>query len=241
MERLRLADYVRYVDDRKRMFWTSFWGGVARGVGMAVGFTILGAVLVLILQDLAKHNLAADRRYAGKNRQRGAKSSAIRRNYDATDASRSSRVPGGGLGDQSRGQGVFNGKTIRVLPGLLELRLTHNDGMALGILSGNLIAGIFLPLAVVIGGWSRCGAISSQIFTRVSMGLILGGFLGNFWQRLTLGYVVDMIYLPFLPWFVCNVADVAICFGVAMLVISLLLVPGDWREKDAKDCGNREA
>lgn len=57
MERLRLADYVRYVDDRKRMFWTSFWGGVARGVGMAVGFTILGAVLVLILQDLAKHNL----------------------------------------------------------------------------------------------------------------------------------------------------------------------------------------
>lgn len=57
MERLRLAEYVRYVDDRKRLFWTSFWGGVARGVGMAVGFTILGAVLVLILQDLAKHNL----------------------------------------------------------------------------------------------------------------------------------------------------------------------------------------
>lgn len=57
MERLRLADYVRYVDDRKRMFWSSFWAGVARGVGMAVGFTILGAVLVLILQDLAKRNL----------------------------------------------------------------------------------------------------------------------------------------------------------------------------------------
>lgn len=57
MERLRLADYVRYVDDRRRLFWTSFWGGVARGVGMAVGFTILGAVLVMILQDLARHNL----------------------------------------------------------------------------------------------------------------------------------------------------------------------------------------
>ena len=57
MERLRLAEYVRYVDDRRRLFWTHFWGGVARGVGMAVGFTILGAVLVLVLQDLAKHNL----------------------------------------------------------------------------------------------------------------------------------------------------------------------------------------
>lgn len=57
MERLRLSDYVRYVDDRKRMFWNSFWGGVARGVGMAVGFTILGALLVLMLQDLARRNL----------------------------------------------------------------------------------------------------------------------------------------------------------------------------------------
>ena len=52
MERLRLADYVR-----KRLFWTSFWAGVARGVGMAVGFSILGALLVWILQDLAKRNL----------------------------------------------------------------------------------------------------------------------------------------------------------------------------------------
>ena len=57
MERLRLADYVRYVDDRRRMLWCHFWGGVARGVGMAVGFTILGALLVLVLQDLARRNL----------------------------------------------------------------------------------------------------------------------------------------------------------------------------------------
>ena len=57
LERLRLADYVRYVDDRKRLFWSHFWAGVARGIGSAVGFTILGAILVLILQDLARRNL----------------------------------------------------------------------------------------------------------------------------------------------------------------------------------------
>lgn len=33
MERLRLADYVRYVDDRKRMFWTSFWAALRAGWG----------------------------------------------------------------------------------------------------------------------------------------------------------------------------------------------------------------
>ncbi len=57
LEMLRLDEYLRYVDDRKRMFWSNFWGGVARGVGMAVGFTILGALLVLLLQDLARRNL----------------------------------------------------------------------------------------------------------------------------------------------------------------------------------------
>lgn len=57
MERLRLADYVRYVDDRRRLIRTSFLSGVARGLGMAVGFTILGAMLVLALQDLARRNL----------------------------------------------------------------------------------------------------------------------------------------------------------------------------------------
>lgn len=57
LERLRLSDYVRYVEDRRRMFWSNFWGGVARGVGMAVGFTILGAMIVLMLRDLAQRNL----------------------------------------------------------------------------------------------------------------------------------------------------------------------------------------
>ena len=57
MERLRLADYVRYVDDRRRLVRVSFLSGVARGLGMAVGFTILGAMLVLALQDLARRNL----------------------------------------------------------------------------------------------------------------------------------------------------------------------------------------
>ena len=57
MERLRLADYMRYVDDRRRMFWSNFWGGIARGVGMAIGFSVLGALLVWMLQNLARRNL----------------------------------------------------------------------------------------------------------------------------------------------------------------------------------------
>lgn len=57
MERLQLAEYVRYVNDRRRLIRTSFLAGLARGMGMAVGFTILGAALVILLNRLAQRNL----------------------------------------------------------------------------------------------------------------------------------------------------------------------------------------
>lgn len=57
MERLRLTEYLRYVEDRRKLLWNSFLSGIARGVGTAIGFTILGAIVILILQDLARHNL----------------------------------------------------------------------------------------------------------------------------------------------------------------------------------------
>lgn len=57
LERLRLPEYIRYLDDHRRMMRHQFLGGLARGMGMAVGFTLLGAVLVILLQRLAQQNL----------------------------------------------------------------------------------------------------------------------------------------------------------------------------------------
>ena len=57
LERLRLPEYIRYIEDRRRFMLMQFLGGLARGLGMAVGFTILGAALVLLLQGLAQRNL----------------------------------------------------------------------------------------------------------------------------------------------------------------------------------------
>ena len=55
LEGLQLPEYLRYVQDTRRLMRTQFIAGLFRGLGMAVGFTILGAVLVL--QALAQHNL----------------------------------------------------------------------------------------------------------------------------------------------------------------------------------------
>lgn len=57
LERLRLAEYIAYVDDSRRLLRSHFLSGLARGVGMAIGFTVLGAVLVVILRRLAEQNL----------------------------------------------------------------------------------------------------------------------------------------------------------------------------------------
>lgn len=113
---------------------------------------------------------------------------------------------------------------------LVRLKCTQNTGMAFGMLSDNIAAGILLPLAVIAAGTILMRHYRMTSFTRTACGLILGGFLGNFIQRLLQGYVLDMIYFPWLPFFVCNVADICICFGVALLAFSLLLRPQDWEE-----------
>lgn len=57
LEQMQLAEYLRYVQDTRRLMRTQFVSGLFRGMGMAVGFTILGAALVMLLQALAQRNL----------------------------------------------------------------------------------------------------------------------------------------------------------------------------------------
>ena len=114
---------------------------------------------------------------------------------------------------------------------LVELRLTYNTGMALGLMADQALAGVALPLAAILCGWLMMRRYHSTRFTAAACGLVLGGFAGNFGERLLFGYVRDMIYFPWMPWFVCNVADICICFGVAALAFSLLFREQDWQEK----------
>ncbi|HML45607.1 MAG TPA: DUF5665 domain-containing protein [Clostridia bacterium] len=57
MEKLGLGEYMAYVRNRRMLLWTNFVAGLARGLGMAIGFSILGAIVVLMLQRLAILNL----------------------------------------------------------------------------------------------------------------------------------------------------------------------------------------
>jgi len=52
IEKLNLAEYVALLRDPKRLLYINFLGGIARGFGTAIGFTLLGALAVYILQRI---------------------------------------------------------------------------------------------------------------------------------------------------------------------------------------------
>lgn len=126
---------------------------------------------------------------------------------------------------------LVSGGRVVALAGVLEWRLTYNRGMALGFLADQVLAGLLLPVLVVTLGALLLRRYQSTRYTRLAVALVIGGFLGNLADRLLIGYVVDMVFFPWMPWYVCNVADIAICAGIAMLMISLLFRPADWKLK----------
>jgi hypothetical protein len=57
IERMKLAEYVELLNKPGRLLFVNFISGVARGLGIAVGFTLLGALVLFILQRLVVLNL----------------------------------------------------------------------------------------------------------------------------------------------------------------------------------------
>ena len=57
MERSHFYDYVSFVSDERRMLRRAFLAGLMRGLGMAVGFSLLGALAVYLLNIIAMSNI----------------------------------------------------------------------------------------------------------------------------------------------------------------------------------------
>jgi signal peptidase II len=125
-------------------------------------------------------------------------------------------------------------RPLPVLPGF-NLTLMHNSGAAFSFLSTAsgwqrwFFSGIAAVVSVVLVIWLR-RLDRSQTWLAVALALVLSGALGNLWDRLTLGYVVDFIQIYYEQWSwpAFNVADSAISIGAVMLVIDSL-----WGERMA--------
>ncbi len=116
---------------------------------------------------------------------------------------------------------MYLGESIPVLPPVFYLTYIMNPGAAFGILPNQkalfITTGILLITGVLVG-YRKLPPEKKLL--RFSLGLVLGGALGNLLDRLRFGRVVD--FLDFRVWPVFNLADTAIFIGVCLLAWELL-------------------
>ena len=110
--------------------------------------------------------------------------------------------------------------------GFFRIINIHNTGAAFGLFQGHTFAltivslvgtGILLVYALLV---HRSFPILDNKLSKLALGLVLGGTVGNLIDRLSLGYVTDFIDFGFWPAF--NIADSAITVGVILFAYSLL-------------------
>ena len=116
---------------------------------------------------------------------------------------------------------------VAILPSL-NLVLVHNPGAAFGLLSqaGGWQRWFFIAAGLAIGVfvavWLRRAARSGRGWLSAGLCLVLGGALGNVWDRIVRGAVVDFIDVHYgrYHWPAFNVADAAITVGAAILILA---------------------
>jgi signal peptidase II len=130
------------------------------------------------------------------------------------------------------------GPAMQIIPGLLQFLYAENHGAAFSFLADAggwqrwFFAAIAFGFSAVVILWLwRLPA--EKRWEPCALALVLGGALGNLWDRIVFGYVRDFISVYYGSWSfpVFNVADMAISVGAAMLVIEMLFFAE--RGKDA--------
>ena len=121
------------------------------------------------------------------------------------------------------------GIPVEVLP-VFNLTLQHNEGAAFSFLSDAggwqrwLFTAISSIVSVILVIWLHRLTVQEKLLA-VSLSLILGGAIGNLWDRIELGYVVDFISVhyqaKYFPAF--NIADSAITIGAGLMILDMFL------------------
>ena len=117
---------------------------------------------------------------------------------------------------------------IRIVKGFFYLVHVGNTGAAWSMLTGQsaLLATLALLTLVAIYFWREALGLRDQL-AQVCFGLLCGGIIGNLFDRITRGHVIDFVDLHFgsyiYPTF--NVADSGICIGVLLFLWQSLRAP----------------
>ncbi len=139
---------------------------------------------------------------------------------------------------------LAQGQSIVVAP-FFKFQLAYNTGAAFSFLgeAGGwqrwFFSVVSFAVSVAIVVWIKKIATSGKkdrFWELLALSLILGGAIGNLYDRILLGHVIDFIVWHYEQyyWPTFNIADSAICAGAALLVFDMLFVQ-DQKSKDEKN------
>lgn len=137
------------------------------------------------------------------------------------------------------------GDQLELLP-FFDLTYTRNYGISLGLLEATsmemrwLLVLLTAGIACVVFVWMMREHLLADI---IGLALILGGALGNIYDRYRIGYVTDFADLhfgDFRPFLIFNVADAAITIGVVLILARALFFSekDEDQDKDARGDAN---
>jgi signal peptidase II len=121
---------------------------------------------------------------------------------------------------------------IQVIPGFFRITHTENTGAAFSLFADSpshwktaalITFSVVAMIVVSILLWRQTRAFT---LTGLAFSLILGGAVGNLWDRVASGRVVDFLlfYVRQYQWPVFNLADSAIVVGASLLVLEIIFV-----------------
>ena len=112
------------------------------------------------------------------------------------------------------------GESLPVIPRVFHITLVHNTGIAFGFFKDQGVVFIIVPVIAVIllvfniYYYRQNHAVIDRRYV-VAFCLILGGALGNLFDLMVFGYVID--FIDFRVWPVFNIADSAITIGAVII------------------------
>lgn len=109
----------------------------------------------------------------------------------------------------------------KIIDGFFYITNCHNEGAAFSLFSGNVLFLIFITLIVLFLIFRTINKENVNKIGILAYGLLLGGILGNLYDRIFYGYVID--YLDFVifkfNFAIFNLADAAIVIGAILLIL----------------------
>jgi lipoprotein signal peptidase len=122
-----------------------------------------------------------------------------------------------------------------------------NHGALFGIgggqkgLANGVFAAVSMAAAIAIVVWGTRPTTARERGLMTALGLILGGTVGNLYDRLVFGGVRDFLYFYYIDWPVFNVADCCLVVGAGLLLIQAVFVPPHEETPAAKPAAAAEA